>query len=1852
MPDLQSEMKRFQEARFGADVKDAFISCVQKIHDENQSVVALEESMRASAQEVSTAKQELTEQVEEVRQETQETVDAAKAELNEHLDATEEAILSATKEASDSMQASAAEAQRQAQMAVQTADDAKEISRGAEKNASEALATAINASSEASNASGDAELAIAAAQKMENNYANLQMITSAKVDGAFVENGYLYLTSDNVVVAGPLGPFSGTGGGSGGSSGGNNAVLSVSNASGWLSKSVAFGGACEISVLWSSLEDELPTGNGVMKIVVNGATKAMLDIPQGTYTTDISKYLSAGTNAVKVTVSDVYENSRTINFSVHAIELSITSTFDPSTAFTGLVSFTYVPVGSVMKNVHIILDGKEIATVKTSSSGRQMTYSIPAQSHGAHSLLVYFDAEVNGQVVESNRLYYELICVETLNSTPIIVSNFNQEFVGQYTSLAIPFAVYDPQSLTAEVNLSVNGNVVSRLTVDRTQQLWTYRADDVGALTLTIACGSAKRTLTMTVTASEVSVEAEKDALSLYLSSYGRSNQEENPGAWSFGDIAATFSGFNFTSDGWQLDEDKISVLRVSGDARLTIPVQPFAKDFRTTGKTIELEFATRDVRDYDAPVLTCMSGGRGILVTPQKATLASEQTQIFTQYKENEHLRLAFAVEKRAENRLIYCYINGILSGVVQYPADDDFSQTVPVDISVGSNDAVIDLYCIRVYENDLTRHQVLTNWIADTQVVETMLERYSRNRVFDDYSQIVIAQLPNDLPYLVLEGVELPQAKGDKKTMSGSYTDPTSTARCFTFKDAVVDVQGTSSQYYARKNYKIIFSGGFTDAMGVTKEAYSMRPGAIATDTYTFKADVASSEGANNVELVRLYNDTCPYQTKPQQENPAIRQGIDGFPIVVFWYDGEKTTFLGKYNFNNDKSTPEVYGFASGDESWEILNNTSQRVLWKSDDYSGEDWQNDFEARYPDKFKDSTELSKVASWLKSTDQETATGDALPVDRFYAGVRYTNDTKEYRLAKFKAEFDSHFEKDAVLFYYLFTELFLMVDSRAKNMFPTFMGGSKWFSLPYDFDTALGINNEGTLAFSYNLEDIDKTENGADVYNGQQSVLWVNVRQAFFEELKTMYQKLRSTGAWSYSDTERRFEEHQSKWPEAIFNEDAYYKYLAPLEETGTAVYLAMLQGSKAEQRAWWLYNRYRYLDSKYNAGDALTDVITLRGYAKADITVMPYADIYASIKYGSYLVQQRANRNHAYTLACPLDNVNDTEIYVYSASQLRSVGDISGLEVGFADFSMATRLQELKIGDSQVAYSNRNLTELHLGNNTLLRTLDVRNCPNLTQAVDVSGCTGIEHLYFEGTAITGLNLPNGGIIKTLHLPASITNLTIRNQKAITDFSIPSYENISTLRLENVNEVIPCREILTQIPATTRMRMIGFSWSVETEAELLGLYTLLDTMRGLDENGDNLDKAQMQGIITIPSINGTTLRQCRERYPNITIEYAELTAIVTFYDYSGETQLETKTVLNGKDTSFGGFTPEKPSTPQYKYKFSGWSLKAGGAADANALKVVTENRNVYAAFTSSIRSHTVRFYNGDILLETQAVEYGKIAVYSGETPVHIHDSSLPFIGWYPAVTYIQESVDTYAQYQAQYELAEIAEDWDGIIASVDDGTYVDKYKVGHYKALDFGIQGIVRMQVAAVNRDDLVAGGKAPLTFIAMDCLNSTHTMTKKTLTDDPDNTGKYLIGTGSVGGWDASDLKRYLNEEVYPLIPENVRSRIKHIAKSQKYYDTSLVEGTQTTDELIWIPAYEEMKGVSAYYYSLFRDNAKNLIRDSSAYDDYWWTRSATYYGKQYVIIRDTGDSVPSYWGPSSVGDYGVVPCFCIGKA
>ena len=729
--------------------------------------------------------------------------------------------------------------------------------------------------------------------------------------------------------------------------------------------------------------------------------------------------------------------------------------------------------------------------------------------------------------------------------------------------------------------------------------------------------------------------------------------------------------------------------------------------------------------------------------------------------------------------------------------------------------------------------------------------------------------------------------------------------------------------------------------------------------------------------------------------------------------------------------------------------------------------------------------------------------------------------------------------------------------------------------LPYDFDTALGINNEGALTFSYNLEDIDQIEGGANVFNGQQSVLWQNMRAAFYEDIKAMYQTLRSQNVLSYEIVEAMFEDHQNKWSEAIFNEDAYFKYLQPLIDDGSGAYLAMLQGSKAEQRKWWLYNRFRYIDSKYNAGDALSDVIQLRGYAKANITVTPYADVYPSVKYGSYLVQERGARNVPTTLVNPLDEVNDTEIYVYSASQLASVGDLSGLKVGYADFSMGTKLQSLKIGDADSSYSNGNLKELTLGNNVLLQTIDVRNCPNLTQAVDVSGCTNIEEVYFGGTAITGLTLPNGGVLKVLQLPETITNLTIRNQPAITSFSMPSYENITTLRLENVSSAVDPFEILDDIPANSRVRLIGFTKAVSSTAEVDAFIALLDTMRGLDEAGNNVDTAQVAGTITgLDTITGSWLAGIKAKYPDLNVEYEHISSNLYYYNYDGSSLLNTEEIRDGGDGTYSG-TPTRAQTAQYTYTFAGWNReKNATTGDADATKNVVADRSVYAAYTQTVNKYTVTFVRasadgGGTLQTLNNVAYGTTPSYTGETPTSTQGEDYEFNGWTPALGPITGNTTYTAVFAGEWKYEEITDTWDQIAASANDGTYSEKYQRGNYKDLTFNFYGstsiTLRFVLVAKDYDSLSNGtGTAPMTFVSE---NYHETMTWK---------GQSVTAVD----WENCRARlKSIKEYFANYFPNSIKNNVKTVSKISEAFNSGGNRYEVTTNDDYWLMNEKELK-------------------------------------------------------------------------
>ena len=338
----------------------------------------------------------------------------------------------------------------------------------------------------------------------------------------------------------------------------------------------------------------------------------------------------------------------------------------------------------------------------------------------------------------------------------------------------------------------------------------------------------------------------------------------------------------------------------------------------------------------------------------------------------------------------------------------------------------------------------------------------------------------------------------------------------------------------------------------------------------------------------------------------------------------------------------------------------------------------------------------------------------------------------------------------------------------------------------------------------------------------------------------------------------------------------------------------------------WWLYNRFRYMDSKYVTGTSMENRITIRAHQKANVFLTSYANIVGHVYFNAAVAEHRMERNREYEFEWPASGAEDPVIGINDADLMTSLGDLSPLMVELIDVSGAPHITDLKLGSAADGYVNYSMNSITLGNNVLLRTLDLRNCVNLTQSVDASGCTNIEEAYFDGTSVTGVSLPNGGILKVLHLPETVTNLTVLNQKAITDFTMAGYSNVTTLRVEN-SPAIPALTILNGMAANSRVRIIGFNIEAESGDEVKLFLDKLNSMRGLDENGNNVDKAQVSGSIHVGYVTPgqlSAINAAKETYPSLSITYDEVGAYLTH-------QLVDRTIsgayANDRVTSVGAY---------------------------------------------------------------------------------------------------------------------------------------------------------------------------------------------------------------------------------------------------------------------------------------------------------------------------------------------------------
>lgn len=197
------------------------------------------------------------------------------------------------------------------------------------------------------------------------------------------------------------------------------------------------------------------------------------------------------------------------------------------------VNFTYIPYGSISKDVHIKLDGVEIASVSTSASGTLQSYTLPAQEHGAHLLECYVTAVVNNKTIETEHIYKDIIWFDENSDVPVIGCIYRHDHYGnvaakQYNTTSIPYVVYDPNTDAPSVTLEIDGEVNSTLSLSQAYNTWAYKSDVVAIHTLVIKCKNTSVTIKLDVKELGIDINPVTGGLAFDFNPTGYSNSSEN----------------------------------------------------------------------------------------------------------------------------------------------------------------------------------------------------------------------------------------------------------------------------------------------------------------------------------------------------------------------------------------------------------------------------------------------------------------------------------------------------------------------------------------------------------------------------------------------------------------------------------------------------------------------------------------------------------------------------------------------------------------------------------------------------------------------------------------------------------------------------------------------------------------------------------------------------------------------------------------------------------------------------------------------------------------------------------------------------------------------------------------------------------------------------------------------------------------------------------------------------------------------------------------------------------------------------------------------------------------------------
>lgn len=657
---------------------------------------------------------------------------------------------------------------------------------------------------------------------------------------------------------------------------------------------------------------------------------------------------------------------------------------------------------------------------------------------------------------------------------------------------------------------------------------------------------------------------------------------------------------------------------------------------------------------------------------------------------------------------------------------------------------------------------------------------------------------------------------------------------------------------------------------------------------------------------------------------KNVTYRQSLSGFPEIGFKKkhnaDGSVGyEFLSIYNFVNNKYDPTIFGLdksgktVGGDQViiHEVEDNLNIFAQYLEEGkYVDGKWSDKatelYYARVPKKSSTNPSANYGESVTESADDVArAIAETAPLRRFhnwiysinthvaesyklehggyrqldtpttYGTVRFTHDTPEYRKQKFLAEYGDYMVKESALFYFLFFDFLLGVDSFEKNMSIAFIpvrqtSGEKKqlaFFFPRDSDTLAMYNNSGQKKLLV-FHEWGDAAGGIPVYNGSRSGLWDMVANAWRAELKEMYAAmskgsgLNSVAIWAMAES------FWGQWCEGLYCADAM-GYV----NTGRP---DMAHGDKKEVLRYFLAARQRYMDSKYATQ---SNSLEFRFWGTTPGVVLRYSQpIYSSVRFGAGEVNTTRNIEPGSPSYFSTENAtfSETTVTVYDADLLTEIGsyavnaDGTKEERGLQGELDNIRIRGLevckKLKRFELDFSNKENEPEQLdnevckvGESIALEECIIRNAPGVTGEINFkSEC--LRSVDLRDTNVPYVSIPASTSLESVQLGASVQRLVLDNFPNLAELTLQSYSQLTEIAITNCS--------MLEANGTIR-RMI---------TDLLAGDHKLTSLK-LNVEWSNVDMALLQRLMAIDNLvlTGTITMSANEKG---TVTYEDKKALI------------------------------------------------------------------------------------------------------------------------------------------------------------------------------------------------------------------------------------------------------------------------------------------------------------------------------------------------------------------------------------